>query len=165
MDTKHTAIHEAGHAVAHVRHGIDQAWATIVPSEGSAGNVLADEGHWNRDDGEAQVLSYCAGFAALVAAGHSTQVAEIGCDDDFKKAVAIIEFWDLGNLDTWKARAVDLMQRPENVRAVALIADQLLARERVDADHVQVLVDVADGETTVEELAQYLAFRDMVGST
>ena len=66
----HTSIHEAGHAVAHVRLGILQSHATIEPLDSDlAGSVLADDSVWDRDDAENQVLSLYAGYAACLAAG------------------------------------------------------------------------------------------------
>ena len=49
------------------------------------------------------------------------------------------------------------MSRPENVKAVRRIADELLVQKTLEPDVVDVLVDVADGKTTEEEYQRFLA--------
>jgi hypothetical protein len=160
-DLELTALHEAGHVVAHARLGILQDTATIVASDGRAGASVAEgAGHvWSKEQAGPMVLAYCAGYAALIAAGHPEEVAARGCDDDFEEAAELIGFWCLGDgLDEWKARAAALMGAPENVRAVRLVAEHLMERGTLDADYLGVLVELADGECTQEEFKQWLGF-------
>ena len=161
---KQTAIHEAGHAVAHVRLGLDHDGADIVPSEdtgalgGAAGEGVSQV--WSRQRAEPGVLAFCAGYAALVAAGYAEGTAHLGTDDDFEQATNLIGYWDLdGTLADWKAKAVVLMSKPENVGAVRKVAEHLHLHTKLDGEYVAGLVDVADGETMEDEFAQYLHVR------
>jgi hypothetical protein len=63
-----------------------------------------------------------------------------------------------GDLETAKAKAIDLMREPENVRAVKRIADEHLLRRRLHGDHVGLLLDLAFGEITEQEYLQLLSF-------
>ena len=162
-----TARHEAGHVVAHLRLGIDQDQATIVSKTAPGGQwigAVAAEGAqhvWNKEQAGPMVLAFAAGYAALVAAGYSDDAARIGADDDFEQAAHLIDFWGLvGGFEAWLMQAVEFMRRPENVAAVAMIADHLLQHETLDGECLSVLVDVADGNCTEAEFAQYLRLRD-----
>ena len=95
--TKHIAYHEAGHVVAHFRLDVYQGIATIKPSGDNAGHVTSEgiDHVWNAIDARTQVLSYCASFAALIAAGHSEDDAKLGADDDFEKAAELIKYLQL----------------------------------------------------------------------
>ena len=123
---KAVAIHEAGHAVAHVRLGLDHDGANIIPDEDGQLGGAAGEGqeHVEGERGAKHVvLAFCAGYAALVAAGHAEDTARVGADDDFEQAREVIDSWGLpGGFESWQAQAVELMSRPENVAAVALVA-------------------------------------------
>lgn len=161
-----TAHHEAGHAVAHIRLGIEQLSATIapkaVPGGRRLGAVIAEgvQQVWNKEQAAPMVIAFGAGYAALVAAGHGDHEARDGADDDFDQAQYLIDFWGLPDtLDASLAQAVELMRRPENVAAVALVAEHLLKHKMLDADYLAVLVDLADGNTTEAEFARYLQLR------
>ncbi len=165
-DKQQTAIHEAGHAVAHCRLSIEHDGAHIVPDD-EAGLLGAAIGAgirhvWSEPEAQSMVIAFCAGYGALIAAGYPDDVAIAGTDDDFGQAQQLLSFWSLsGHLDDWKARAVQLMRKPENVAAVALVARHLLDRERLDGEFVDVLVEVADGESTEADLHRYLMMRSM----
>jgi hypothetical protein len=162
MDETKTAIHEAGHAVAHVRLGILQDLLTIISDEYFCGAVLSEgvETVDNTDKAERMVLAYCAGFAALVAAGYPTEIAIVGSDDDFEKCSKLIEDWDLRySLERFKDLAIELMSEPKNVAAVQLVANYALEHKRVEGDVVDVLVELADGDCTSAEFDRYLANR------
>ena len=75
-----TAIHEAGHAVAHVRLGIQQSFLTIKPYDGLAGSYTAEgENHvWSKEEAVDQVLAFCAGYATLAAHGCDEEEAQAG---------------------------------------------------------------------------------------
>ena len=158
-----TAIHEAGHAVAHVRLGLDHEGAHIVADGNGLLGAATGEGQahvWNTAGAERVVLAFCAGYAALVASGGDHGQAVDGTGDDFEQAQELIDFWGLaGDLAVWQRRAVELMRKPENLAAVALVARHLQERKRLDGELVDVLVSVADGETTEEEFETYLAYR------
>lgn len=93
------------------------------------------------------VLKSLAGYAALAAVDEPDP--EAGCNDDFEQAADLLEFWRLaGTLDEWKAKAVGMMREPENLKAVAVVADQLLVTGRLEGDQVDMLVELADGNVT-----------------
>ena len=151
-----TAVHEAWHAVAHVRLGILQWHATIEPLDADlAGSVLADDSVWNRDDAENQALALYAGYAACLAAGLSPELAAVGCDDDFAKAEVLISDWRIGDVAKLTRRAVDLMSQPENIKAVQVIAQELLVEGVLHFKWLDLLVDVADGHATEQEYQQF----------
>jgi hypothetical protein len=159
------AIHEAGHAVAH-RRLLPETWFSrgmgIVPEEEheeeGAAAWSANEHSVCEDDLPAGDLDACrcAGYAAVIAAGHSEDDAAAGCDEDadecdFKRV--------RGDLAEAKSRAVALMRRQENVQAVKRLADELLLRRQLHGDHVALLIDLADGEISEKEYLQLLVFR------
>jgi len=162
---KATAIHEAGHAVAHVRLGIQQLEVTIESRGEILGHSTAEgvEHCWSKEQADSMALAYCAGYAASVASGCAEGAAEAGCDDDFDRAEELIEFWCLDDLATCKARAVELLRQPDNVAAVRLVADHLMRLRTLDVDYIDLLVDFADGNVTEAEFDQYLAFRRATG--
>jgi hypothetical protein len=166
MEKLETAIHEAGHTVAHCRLSLDFGFTTIKPTEGKFGS-LSGEGTdhvWDAKRAQDMVLAYCAGYAAVIAAGRPVEKARAGCDDDFEHASELITFWKLpGDLDDWKKSAVELMSKPENVRAVEFVTKKLLVLETIAADHLMVLVEVADGASTEEDYERYLAFLKAAG--
>jgi hypothetical protein len=154
------AIHEAGHAVAHVRLEIDQLSVSIVPMEDSVGRCRSECEPLSREAAEKQVLSFFAGFAAVRAAGHTVQDSEQGCDGDFDAAKRLIADWQLpGDIAAWKESALALFSTMENRRAAALVAEHLLKRQTVDADYVAVLVELSDGDCTDEDFQRYLVMR------
>lgn len=161
-DLKLTALHEAGHAVAHVRLEIQQGRATIVPDDQNAGAVSAEgvEHVYSAEAATPMVEAYCAGYAALVAAGYSEELAAAGAGNDFANAELLIEQWNLGgDLQHWKLRAVELMGTPANRRAVELVAEHLVAHRTLDGDYLDLLVDLADGSCTEQEFARWLQIR------
>ena len=160
---RHTAIHDAGHMVAHIRLGIDQGGGSIVPDEdaGTLGRAHASGWVESVDQAKEQILTYLAGYAALVAVGGAgDDDASLGAVDDFERAGELVAAWSLGTLDEWKARAVALMAEPSNIKAVRLIADRLLALGEVDGEWADVLVEYADCKCTDADLAGYQAWRD-----
>lgn len=158
----HTATHEAGHCVAHIRLGIEHAGANLVATDGRLGASIAHgvDSVWDKPAAESQVLAFCSGYAAMVAAGVDHAVALGGTGDDFEQAQYLIDFWGLnGTLDAWRARAVELMRQPQNVAAIALLANHLLEHKRLDGDYVEAVVELSDGEITDGDFERYLLLR------
>jgi hypothetical protein len=148
---RQTSRHEAGHAVAHIRLEIAQECATILPGVGTLGGVTAEADPWTEDEAQAQVIAYCSGYAACIAAGYSKHRASAGFRSDLGLAQRLIESWGLNALADWRSKAVELMRSSENIRAVDLIGQRLLQYGTVDADCMEFLVDIADGESTQAE--------------
>src|SRR5262245_33795841 len=121
-----TAIHEAGHAVAHFRLGIRQAVVTIAPDADRLGSVKAEGAGtvWSKERAADMAIAFCGGYAALVSACESMDVALGGADDDFEHTVELINFWGLaGDLESWKGRAVELMMQMSNQHTIHLITN------------------------------------------
>lgn len=163
MSLETTAIHEAGHAVAHRRLGIDQGGLSVEPDREAqtlGRSFSAGAGHcWNVAEAGDMALAYCAGYGAVRAAGYTEAEAKHGCADDFSQAKELVRFWGLESLVKIKAKAVELMRQPANVNAVKRVADELVARRTIDADLLAVLFDVADGDCSAEEFERYLLIR------
>jgi hypothetical protein len=76
---------------------------------------------------------------------------------DFEEAEQLIESWELGTQEEWRAKSAELMARPENVSAVRRLADQLVQDRRIDGQLINLFVAVADGDITEERLSLILA--------
>jgi hypothetical protein len=159
-----TAIHEAGHAVAHRRLFGDRhfSWGIALvdnqdqEEQGAAGWNMSDYlGHEDEQTTADLDVCLCAGYAAVVAAGFSEAEAAAGCDEEDNGDFRMVH----GDLETAKAKALDLMREPENVKAVKRIADELLLRRRLHGDHVGLLLDLAFGEITEQFYLQLLSAR------
>jgi hypothetical protein len=150
MDTQlyKTAIHEAGHAVMANRLGAPVEFVSITPrpDDGTLGHSTSDDEVWETDaDGaKKRVLSLLAGWAAVRAGGIGNPAQ--GCAQDFVRASELLQAWKLGSLKRWKRRALAIMRRPENMRAVALVAEKLQTYSRVDGQLFDLIVMRADGE-------------------
>ena len=158
-----TATHEAGHAVAFARLFPDLVCGgvSIEPDheEMTLGRHFGEEMAMFADTPDEQADAHfqnwavycCAGYAAVLVTGYTETQAAGGCESDFEGAGRFLEIG--------KQKAVELVQRPENIRAVKHVAEELLRRKRIDADHLPMLIGFADGEMTAEEYQAYLALR------
>jgi hypothetical protein len=146
---RHIAIHIAGQAVAHVRLGLAKDRVRINTRDGALGTA---EGRsrvsaWDAGRAAPATMAYCSGYAALIAAGYGEHVAVFVAWDDLERAIGLAANWDLpGGIRDWKAQAVDLMSRPENVAAVALVAQHLQEHREMDGASVARLVSLADAD-------------------
>ena len=160
---RQTAIHEAGHAVAHCRLDIQQAFISIDPE-----NIYDDEGNllgttlgkaiaegvehvYDQVQAGDQTLAYYAGYAALLAAGYSEEDASRGADDDFALAGYLIDLWQIGEETEWKHKAKILMLDDANIVAVARVAEELLLERRLVMGQIGALIEVADGDMPEQE--------------
>jgi len=168
-DAQKVSIHEAGHFVAACRLKKESGIVTILPAEGSLGHVL----HHGFDSASAvpekEVLFACAGYAALIAAGCSEADAREGCEgtegSDFATANEIIAGYSLGTLEYWLTKAIAMMSQDANKNAVTLVAQHLLQHKRLGPDYCEVLVDLSDGEISLQEWEEYLMTRQHMGYT
>src|SRR4051812_19078555 len=101
MDPTTTALHEAGHAVACKRlfpwRGVGDLTLVAQHDEGTAGShetlealdfAPSDdptETERQNEEFRKQAVYYCAGYAALIAAGYSKREASLGCGADFER--------------------------------------------------------------------------------
>jgi len=167
-DEEMLAVHEAGHAVAFYRlfprsHALE---VTIEPDddlelggylwpahdisviEHDTPEEVSDELIRNR------ATVACAGYAATILFGWADVDAIAFCNQDFEQAGDLVE--------DGKVDAMDLLARDANTRAIRIIADELRERRTLDSELVPILMDVADGETTMEEYQEFLAIRDVL---
>lgn len=160
MSIKHTAIHEAGHGVAHFRLNIEQESLSIIPNEsaGTLGGCSADDSVHSIADAMNQVVACCSGYAAMIALGYSESEANEGCEDDFEKAEKIITAMRLDDLSGWKEKARGLMSSKSNIMAIKLIADELLEHKRISSGYAEVLISIADGETSEFDFERYKTY-------
>jgi hypothetical protein len=103
---------------------------------------------------DSEAMYACAGYAAVLVAGYSEEEVSAGCGPDFDGAEKVIDM----PLETVQKEAIELMSRPENVKAVKRIVDELLVRKTLGPEEVEILIDVADGEITEEEYRRVLRF-------
>lgn len=131
---------------------------TIAPSGSYAGCASGEESWGSEDAGKIGILIFCAGYAALIAAGYNEETSVLGCGTDFDKANDIIEFWQLESLDEWKKRAVEHMSKPENINAVKWLSDKLVIHVTIGGDHIMALMSIADDDEATEATwLQYIA--------
>ena len=172
IDRTHTAIHEAGHAVACLRlwgTARDTGNITIERTDTTLGHHAAEEITFpanepetaeQRQEFEKEAIYACAGYAALIAAGYDEATAVLGCDPDFDIADRVTEI----PLAEIKQEAVALMQQPANIKAVSRIAEELLQRTTLDPWDVDVLMEVANGNVTEEKYQTLLALKTESGN-
>ncbi|MEW8073317.1 MAG: hypothetical protein AB2826_23130 [Candidatus Thiodiazotropha sp.] len=163
MKDKHTAIHEAGHATAHARLGIDQGMTTIVPNyENETLGAVQAEGAahaYTKEEAENHVIAYCAGYAALIVNGCSGKEALLGTDGDFENAEDLIKLWQLDPLEAWKQKTVNFLSEESNKRVTERISAELLKAKTLDLDDIEFLVDIADGEATEDDYEEFKSAR------
>lgn len=162
-DDQNTAIHEAGHAIASARLGLEIELVSINPHEDSLGHVAGDFNYGPDSNYFASCATVlCAGWAALIVSGCSDVDASIGCDGDFTKVVEIAAGWKLPPIQHWKQEAIKLLSAPENIKAINLLANQLIRHRTVGPNFVATMIEIADGESTIDDLVRY---ERMGGST
>jgi hypothetical protein len=140
------AYHEAGHAVAHVRCGSELNIATTAQDERTLGAVTLPG---VRDE---DLICYYAGYAVDLAHGRDPAVARELARFDFEGAR---EFDSRHDEAAWIEKSRVFVR--ENWAAIELIAAQLQEHE-VLFDDLYALVEVADGESTLEDLDRSRAY-------
>jgi hypothetical protein len=123
-------------------------------ARGLLGQTIGDS-DWQLSKAGAKdfVLVTLAGYAAVAAIGAAKP--EDGCGHDFDESRTALRAWRLGSLREWKARTVRIMRQRKNLKAVALVADKLLAHTRIGGQHVDMIVTCANGKITPAELAEW----------
>jgi hypothetical protein len=163
-DPLHTAYHEASHAVMDIRLGnepdilvVEGAAAGSYDGGGSEDHVEFDVllEALERDphlvvDARKRVLTKLAGWAGAKAAGFGRPAHD--CRVDFNEAGMLLRAWKLGSLKRWKRRALAIMRRPENKRAVAELAVPLHAKGQLRGDEILRIVKLTDPLAGVEHL-------------
>lgn len=149
---RHNLIHQAGLTVARCRLNVPEEMEPME-AEQQQGEMehpaptagAASEGHVAD-----QLLTLATGYGALRAAGYAESDARRGAQGEIKRMQELLESGRLGALDEWLARGVNFMKKPENVRAVELVAEELRTHGKL-RDGIDELIDVADGKIPMEE--------------
>jgi hypothetical protein len=144
IDRRETAYHEAGHAVAHIRGG-DCPVASIVSRDETLGRVTGD-------GSDEDLVTYYAGYAASIEYGQDPAIAREMARTDFGLARDYHSQHD----EAESIEKAHVFVR-ENWRAIELIAAELLAHEVLTTDELYALVEVADGEATMDDIARMRA--------
>ena len=142
------AIHEAGHAVASIRLFEGKFPGKISLKlendflESHASEKLFFYSGMEEKDSELKkkAIYACAGYAAMILMGHDQDEGVKGCTQDFEMAVNLT--WT--PIDELKKESVSFMNKPENIIAFRLIADELMQKRRLDYDVISTLVAAAD---------------------
>ena len=156
---RETAIHEAGHAVMALRLEVTLGVVTLKPKDKALAGMVSSEADWRMSapDARVSVAVKLAGWAALAALGSPN--AELGCESDFQTTRQALAAWKLGDIERWRAKVLRVMRRPRNVRAVAALADSLLAGGQLDDEQADFVVMLSDGEITKAQFERRQAHR------
>lgn len=150
----HSAFHEAGHAVAASRLGLDCCDVTVKPGDGFGGRVSWDNCSSSAGPAERALIA-CSGYAALVVQGAPEEVAILGCEADFASAERLIEIAATGgNVSDYKLQAVRWMTDTVNRQAMERVAEYLLSHETMPGDLVDLAVEVAVGTCSLAEFEE-----------
>jgi len=125
LASRHTAVHEAGHAVLHIVLGLGCKRVTIVPDTDSAGATFhggefpeESEEMWTFAEGEfwlRHAAAMYAGAEALRRLGVKKKNWRVGAGEDYYNATDAI------NRISGDAKAIDLLFKLAKRRAVLLV--------------------------------------------
>jgi hypothetical protein len=152
---RHTAIHEAGHAVMAHRlclpiHSVSLIPVVVDGIRRNGGTYPLNPDAW-KEQPEKVAKCFLAAWPACLAAGVS---GHVGRQDDMDKALRILWEW---LKDEQAARKVyaecetcasEMMGRPENIEAVKQLANLLLKRKKIDGADVQARIQQSDLDLT-----------------
>lgn len=146
-----TAYHEAAHAVAQKRAGIDIGNLTIIPDP--AGNILGlcqSGAWWTQEELEGEVIALLAGAAAEVELKEvPIAEAEVGAGADIEQARDLINRFELGTIGEWMDRARSFVRAEGAV--IAFLATVLLDLEAMDPCEVDCAFDEFEEGRSAEE--------------
>ncbi len=149
-DQRHTAVHEAGHAVMACRLGIEVQSITLVPQVVDGirrnGGTHLRGAIVSKQDAIDTALCFLAAFPACVAAGVD---GWLGRQDDMDGALSVLSKW-VENAevayDECEARANAMMGESKNKAAVERLASLLLERRSLDGDAVLACIAQSDAD-------------------
>ncbi len=159
-EREQVAYHEAGHFVASymLTPSSYRATVSIRPSreEGTEGHCFS-EGPWCEEQYLAEPVIYFAGFAAERRYNPNADPRGSGLDGE--KAREILELLgDVALEDEYRAKADTLIA--DHWAEVEALAEELLRQETITAPgEAEIVIDIARGEATVEDLARYRALK------
>ncbi|MBE7480803.1 MAG: hypothetical protein HS104_12585 [Polyangiaceae bacterium] len=153
-----TALHEAAHAVADERLDFGCAEVSIEPRPGTLGRASHVYEDGTDDD---LILALLVGYAAAVRGGEDPADAKEGANEDLERASEILARSGRTDLGTHLARAEAFVR--DNWPAIERVAAELLEWCTIGGQELQVVLDVADGNATDEDLARYRLMSRRVG--
>lgn len=133
---KTNATHEAGHAVAfYLQFGLDELHriGELKIGEQLSFFRVVDMFEPTRDEEEKEAIMYCAGYAALIVAEYSEDVALLGTESDFARATEKCS----SSIEILKAAAVKLLASEKAAQLVQALSEQLLIKSNVSATELQ----------------------------
>jgi hypothetical protein len=157
-DREHTALHEAGHAVAAVQLGLDgqdYGSVTIIPSETMNGSFSMSALGSTVCEAQRDIVISCAGYGALRALGYPEHFASTGCGEDFSVAETLIRRWSLPPIDYWKDLTTQLFVLHENAQAVKDVAKNLIKYKTNGPEFIHITVGVAIGLLSQLEVEKF----------
>lgn len=147
------AYHEAGHVVAALRFGSMLAVVNILRhAERERLGVSCDDSEDECSLEEHRII-LCAGYCAEIEAGGDEGDARMGAGSDFSEVPP-------DALDDSIANAFEFVRAPKNWKAIEVIAEELLRLKHIEGQEAEVLLALADGECTPEDVEK---FRLMAG--
>lgn len=156
----HTALHEAGHAVAFYRLFPDSSAfdVTIIPRDGALGMFKGEDVSFEELETPDDVLKEtlqkhaiycCAGYGVLLAEGFEEAIAMEGCESDFQHAGEL--------LAEGKTGAKDLFADTRNIDAAKFLAQELIVHRAMVGEWAEVAIEVGLGMATDDDYRAYLA--------
>ena len=103
-----------------------------------------------------EIIALLSGSVALILAGETTIEANVGADSDIERATRTLGFSERG-LYWYTNQSLNLLDTPANRSALWMLAEELLKHREIGSIYADMIVSVADGETSMEEVRQSIA--------
>lgn len=138
---RNVALHEAAHAVVHLRLGADVQFAEIVPDRHRLGRVRIAMCRWYRSPGDNDVRGALAGPVADCLSDHTDSVNDEGQDmlDALRECGR-----DARRLEEIWAETVVFVTMPHNWRAIVAVADALLMHGHLGVNELWAILHKVD---------------------
>jgi hypothetical protein len=139
---RHTAFHEAAHAVIGFRLDLQGYELSIKPdnTKGTDGRHVQEEWDGTAKSAHDQIIAYLAGGEAdRIAFGGE---APLGTEDDDQKAADLLPFAEGESLAFLRIEAIRLIEK--NWDCISAIAEELLRATELSYDEWSVIVEARD---------------------
>ncbi len=158
---RRAAYHEAAHAVAALRFGVDCHGAHIIQhgEHGEYGGSTGGEGMWHdlKSAREWLIIHY-AGYCAVVKLDPDDEAqSRYGASRDFEDAERTLRAIGDTDEEAWISRAREFVET--NWEPITLIAHELLEHKQLDCTELEFLINIADGKDKRATLVTYRANR------
>lgn len=157
---RQTAYHEAGHAVAFQLGGNPLIAVDIhQQDDGRLGTCAPCEDCSDVESMRANIIGTYAGYAADVLSGGDKDIARGTACLDFDDAERQIARLGEGDEDYWIGQAEEFAL--DHWKAIQAVAEELLQRERLIGDEVEIIVAYAEGDEEAD-IDAYRRFRKLI---